>query len=218
MSHGLFWGDQLWSFQAGDDGCPAVLTAERVEHDARNRLGMALGHGVAQPQGSHHEGPCLPTQKCLALLVLEGEESTRSDMIWSQVKDVGHDWWFPSESVWWRSCFPWQEEQLEVFRRNIYTDFFQKCAASQDLFKQSQSRLRYIADKVSGKRTVSLFFFVARSTDCCGTTELHLTCLLLNVLNFRSQFFKKKNEVRCCKRAMTCTTSPRIKWWTISQL
>jgi len=41
-----------------------------------------------------------------------------------------------------------QEEQLEFFRSTIYTDFFTKCAASQDLFKQSQSRLRYIADKV----------------------------------------------------------------------
>eukprot|EP00435_Cladocopium_sp_Y103_P060572 s983_g22.t1 len=41
-----------------------------------------------------------------------------------------------------------QEEQLEIFRSTIYTDFFTKCAASQDLFKQSQSRLRYIADKV----------------------------------------------------------------------
>jgi len=41
-----------------------------------------------------------------------------------------------------------KEEQLEIFRSTIYEDFFTKCAASQDLFKQSQSRLRYIADKV----------------------------------------------------------------------
>ena len=40
------------------------------------------------------------------------------------------------------------EEQLEHFRNTIYVDFFSKCAASQDLFKQSQTRLRYIADRV----------------------------------------------------------------------
>ena len=40
------------------------------------------------------------------------------------------------------------EDQLEHFRSTIYTDFFSKCAASQDLFKQSQTRLRYIADRV----------------------------------------------------------------------
>eukprot|EP00438_Fugacium_kawagutii_P003756 Skav233319 [mRNA] locus=scaffold3767:250250:260784:- [translate_table: standard] len=34
------------------------------------------------------------------------------------------------------------------FGINIFTDFFARSAASQDLFKQSQSRLRYIADRV----------------------------------------------------------------------
>lgn len=40
------------------------------------------------------------------------------------------------------------EDQLNRFRVNIFTDFFARSAASQDLFKQSQSRLRYIADRV----------------------------------------------------------------------
>ncbi|CAK9034042.1 unnamed protein product [Durusdinium trenchii] len=40
------------------------------------------------------------------------------------------------------------DEQLEHFRSTIYTHFFSKCAASQDLFKQSLTRLRYIADRV----------------------------------------------------------------------
>lgn len=40
------------------------------------------------------------------------------------------------------------EEQLDRFRANIFTEFFAKSAASQELFKQSQSRLRYIADRV----------------------------------------------------------------------
>ncbi|CAE7385153.1 unnamed protein product [Symbiodinium natans] len=40
------------------------------------------------------------------------------------------------------------EEHHETFRTTIYTKFFAKCAASQDLFKQSQTRLRYIADRV----------------------------------------------------------------------
>ena len=41
-----------------------------------------------------------------------------------------------------------EEEQLEHFRTTIYTEVFSKCADSQDLFKQSQTRLRYIADRV----------------------------------------------------------------------
>ena len=40
------------------------------------------------------------------------------------------------------------EEHKETFRTTIYAKFFAKCAASQDLFKQSQTRLRYIADRV----------------------------------------------------------------------
>ncbi|CAL1136964.1 unnamed protein product [Cladocopium goreaui] len=40
------------------------------------------------------------------------------------------------------------EEQFEHFRTTIYTDFFSKCATSQEWFKQSQTRLRYIADRV----------------------------------------------------------------------
>ena len=40
------------------------------------------------------------------------------------------------------------QEQLEHFRQTIYSDFFSKCTASQDLFKQSQTRLSYIADRV----------------------------------------------------------------------
>eukprot|EP00913_Durusdinium_trenchii_P000785 g733.t1 len=40
-----------------------------------------------------------------------------------------------------------KEEQLDVFRNDLYTDFFAKCAASQDIFKQSQTRLHYIADR-----------------------------------------------------------------------
>ncbi|CAK9041035.1 unnamed protein product [Durusdinium trenchii] len=40
------------------------------------------------------------------------------------------------------------EEQLDHLRSNLYTDFFSRCQASQDLFKQSQTRLRYIADRV----------------------------------------------------------------------
>eukprot|EP00438_Fugacium_kawagutii_P033793 Skav218848 [mRNA] locus=scaffold2397:54135:62539:+ [translate_table: standard] len=41
-----------------------------------------------------------------------------------------------------------KEEQFEQFRTTIYTDFFSKCSASQEWFKQSQTRLRYIADRV----------------------------------------------------------------------
>ncbi|CAK9055200.1 Retrovirus-related Pol polyprotein from transposon TNT 1-94 [Durusdinium trenchii] len=41
-----------------------------------------------------------------------------------------------------------KEEQLDIFRNDLYTDFFAKCAASQDIFKQSQTRLHYIADRV----------------------------------------------------------------------
>lgn len=41
-----------------------------------------------------------------------------------------------------------QEEQLDRFRANIFTEFFARSQASQDLFKQSQTRLRYIADRV----------------------------------------------------------------------
>lgn len=40
------------------------------------------------------------------------------------------------------------EEQLDTFRTDLYTDFFAKCEQSQDVFKQSQTRLRYIADRV----------------------------------------------------------------------
>eukprot|EP00435_Cladocopium_sp_Y103_P073414 s85_g43.t1 len=40
------------------------------------------------------------------------------------------------------------EEQFEHFRISIFTDFFSKCATSQEWFKQSQTRLRYIADRV----------------------------------------------------------------------
>jgi len=40
------------------------------------------------------------------------------------------------------------EEQLDRFRANIFTEFFARSQASQDLFKQSQTRLRYIADRV----------------------------------------------------------------------
>ena len=40
------------------------------------------------------------------------------------------------------------EEQFEHFRTTIYTDFFSKCATSQEWFKQSQTRLGYIADRV----------------------------------------------------------------------
>jgi len=40
------------------------------------------------------------------------------------------------------------EEQFEHFRVTIFTDFFSKCAQSQEWFKQSQTRLRYIADRV----------------------------------------------------------------------
>ncbi|CAK9076751.1 unnamed protein product [Durusdinium trenchii] len=41
-----------------------------------------------------------------------------------------------------------QEEQLDRFRKDIFTEFFARSQASQDLFKQSQTRLRYIADRV----------------------------------------------------------------------
>eukprot|EP00913_Durusdinium_trenchii_P009592 g9012.t1 len=41
-----------------------------------------------------------------------------------------------------------REEQLDRFRADIFTEFFARSQASQDLFKQSQSRLRYIADRV----------------------------------------------------------------------
>ncbi|CAL1155366.1 unnamed protein product [Cladocopium goreaui] len=41
-----------------------------------------------------------------------------------------------------------EEEQLDRFRKDVYTDFFNRAPASQDLFKQSQTRLRYIADRV----------------------------------------------------------------------
>ncbi|CAL1127382.1 unnamed protein product [Cladocopium goreaui] len=41
-----------------------------------------------------------------------------------------------------------KEEQLDRFRTHIFTEFFARSQASQDLFKQSQSRLRYIADRV----------------------------------------------------------------------
>eukprot|EP00435_Cladocopium_sp_Y103_P003451 s1476_g1.t1 len=41
-----------------------------------------------------------------------------------------------------------EEEQLDRFRKDVYTDFFGRAPASQDLFKQSQTRLRYIADRV----------------------------------------------------------------------
>eukprot|EP00438_Fugacium_kawagutii_P020002 Skav203473 [mRNA] locus=scaffold921:86728:92395:+ [translate_table: standard] len=41
-----------------------------------------------------------------------------------------------------------EEEQLDRFRKDVYTDFFSRAPASQDLFKQSQTRLRYIADRV----------------------------------------------------------------------
>ncbi|CAE7500497.1 unnamed protein product [Symbiodinium natans] len=55
-----------------------------------------------------------------------------------------------------RSYKPWStklysvitDEQRESFRSDIYTDFFSKCAMSQELFKQSQTRLRYIADRI----------------------------------------------------------------------
>lgn len=40
------------------------------------------------------------------------------------------------------------EDHLNRFRVDIFTAFFAKSTASQDLFKQSQSRLRYIADRV----------------------------------------------------------------------
>ncbi|CAJ1347194.1 unnamed protein product, partial [Effrenium voratum] len=40
------------------------------------------------------------------------------------------------------------DEQMEHFRSSIYPEFFAKSTASQDLFKQSQTRLRYIADRV----------------------------------------------------------------------
>jgi len=40
------------------------------------------------------------------------------------------------------------EEQRAHFRDTIYTDFFSKCATSQEWFKQSQTRLHYIADRV----------------------------------------------------------------------
>eukprot|EP00438_Fugacium_kawagutii_P018862 Skav221108 [mRNA] locus=scaffold233:48017:51407:+ [translate_table: standard] len=40
------------------------------------------------------------------------------------------------------------EEQFEQFRTSIYVDFFSKCSTSQEWFKQSQTRLRYIADRV----------------------------------------------------------------------
>eukprot|EP00439_Symbiodinium_sp_Y106_P042510 s3805_g5.t1 len=40
------------------------------------------------------------------------------------------------------------DEHKETFRTTVYTKFFAKCVASQDLFKQSQTRLRYIADRV----------------------------------------------------------------------
>ncbi|CAK9038308.1 Retrovirus-related Pol polyprotein from transposon TNT 1-94 [Durusdinium trenchii] len=41
-----------------------------------------------------------------------------------------------------------KEEHLNTFRNDLYTDFFAKCAISQDIFKQSQTRLHYIADRV----------------------------------------------------------------------
>ncbi|CAK9001133.1 Retrovirus-related Pol polyprotein from transposon TNT 1-94 [Durusdinium trenchii] len=41
-----------------------------------------------------------------------------------------------------------REDQLDRFRSDIFTEFFARSQASQDLFKQSQSRLRYIADRV----------------------------------------------------------------------
>ncbi|CAJ1356218.1 unnamed protein product [Effrenium voratum] len=40
------------------------------------------------------------------------------------------------------------EEQLVGFRNGIYTTFFQKCAQGQDYFKQSSTRLHFIADRV----------------------------------------------------------------------
>eukprot|EP00435_Cladocopium_sp_Y103_P041624 s702_g11.t1 len=40
------------------------------------------------------------------------------------------------------------EDHLDRFRVDIFTAFFARSTASQDLFKQSQSRLRYIADRV----------------------------------------------------------------------
>ena len=55
-----------------------------------------------------------------------------------------------------RSYKPWStklygaitDEQRESFRSDIYIDFFAKCKQSQELFKQSQTRLRYIADRI----------------------------------------------------------------------
>eukprot|EP00438_Fugacium_kawagutii_P018866 Skav221112 [mRNA] locus=scaffold233:81502:84844:+ [translate_table: standard] len=40
------------------------------------------------------------------------------------------------------------EEQFEQFRTSIYVEFFSKCSTSQEWFKQSQTRLHYIADRV----------------------------------------------------------------------
>eukprot|EP00913_Durusdinium_trenchii_P017131 g16111.t1 len=41
-----------------------------------------------------------------------------------------------------------KDQQMAYFRENLYADFFTKCAMSQEIFKQSQTRLHYIADGV----------------------------------------------------------------------
>eukprot|EP00930_Biecheleria_cincta_P070401 TRINITY_DN58038_c0_g1_i1.p1 TRINITY_DN58038_c0_g1~~TRINITY_DN58038_c0_g1_i1.p1 ORF type:complete len:1102 (-),score=195.31 TRINITY_DN58038_c0_g1_i1:142-3447(-) len=41
-----------------------------------------------------------------------------------------------------------EPEQLGAFRTGIYTTFFSKCVQGQDFFKQSTTRLHYIADRV----------------------------------------------------------------------
>ncbi|CAK9004974.1 unnamed protein product [Durusdinium trenchii] len=40
------------------------------------------------------------------------------------------------------------EGEMDFFRNNLYSDFLAKCPASQEIFKQSQTRLHYIADRV----------------------------------------------------------------------